>query len=215
MFYFQLTSYMMNCFMLCFRLLAISVLLGVHHGSFSCPNGYLLSSYYIGAIVLLSISIVHAAATMLVSMRGTIRDSHPRRHINILIYLKAAILLPEAVWIIIATYWAFGYSFSCDWTVYWAARGAVICAWIVGFWTIVGIVLVFDPLGSAEHRVNLGDTMAKKGSEYLIEPSKSMYSRVWEMRWDLYYLLLLYIYLSIYLSTYIYICCATFQLKNP
>lgn len=63
----------------------------------------------------------------------------------------------------------------------------------------MGIVLVFDPLGSAEHRVNLGDTMAKKGSEYLIEPSKSMYSRVWEMRWDLYYLLF-YIYTLCYFS---------------
>ena len=160
------------------------MLLGVHHGSFSCPNGYLLRSYYIGAAVLLSIGIIHTTITMLVSMRGSICDSKPRQHINILLYLKTGILLPEAVWIILGTYWTFGHSFSCDWTVYWAARGAVICAWIVGFWMFVGILLVFDPLGSAEHRVDLGDTMAKKGSEYLIDSSSSRSIRVWETRWD-------------------------------
>ncbi|XP_076442835.1 diacylglycerol lipase-beta-like isoform X2 [Babylonia areolata] len=170
---------------LCLRiawLITISVLFGIHRGSFGCPNGYLLQDYYIGAIVLLSIGIVHTGIIMGFSMRGTIRDDHPRRHVNVLLYLKAVILLPEIVWIVIATYWAFGYSYSCDWTVYWAARGAVICAWIVGFWMIVGILLVFDPLGSAEHRVNLGDVMSRSGSDFHIESSKSKNVRVWETR---------------------------------
>ncbi|XP_070186231.1 diacylglycerol lipase-beta-like isoform X2 [Littorina saxatilis] len=163
-------------------LLVISILLGIHHGSFTCPNGYLLRDYYIGTIVLLSIGILNSLAIMVVSMRGTIRDSRPRRHVSNLLYAKAIILIPEAVWIILATYWAFGVSFSCDWTVVWAAKGAVICAWIVGFWMFVGILLVFDPLGSAEHRLNVGDTMSKKGSEYLIHSSKSKNMHVWETR---------------------------------
>ncbi|KAK7506291.1 hypothetical protein BaRGS_00002403, partial [Batillaria attramentaria] len=163
-------------------LLAISVLLGIHNGSFACPYGHQLRNYYIGAIVLLSVGIIHTAVTMLISMRGSIRDSHSRRHMNILLYLKFAILVPEAIWIIIATYWAFGFAYTCDRSVYWAARGAVICAWIVGFWMFVGILLVFDPLGSAEHRMKFGDTMAKKGSEYAITTNKPKNIVVWEQR---------------------------------
>ncbi|KAL8597649.1 hypothetical protein ACOMHN_031584 [Nucella lapillus] len=170
---------------LCLRvawLITIAVLFGIHHGSFGCPNGHLLRNYYIGAIVILSIGIIHTAITMGISMRGTIRDDHPRRHIKVFLYLKAAILLPEAAWVIVATYWAFGYSYTCDWSVYWAVRGAVICAWIVGFWIFVGILLVFDPLGSAEHRVNMGDVMSKRGNEYRLDSSKSNNIRVWETR---------------------------------
>jgi sn1-specific diacylglycerol lipase len=165
-----------------FRLLVISILFGLHDGSFTCINGYLLRNYYIGTLVILAVNIVQSFATMVLSMQGSIRDSKPRRHISALLYLRFAMFVPEGIWVIVATYWTFGHSFTCDWSVYWAARGAVICAWIVGFWMFIGLLLVFDPLGSAEHRVNLGDSISKSGKDYLIGSSKSKHSKVWETR---------------------------------
>lgn len=170
---------------LCFRsswLLAISILFGIHHGSFNCDNGYLLRYYYTGSIILLSFGIVLTAAMMWLSMKGSIRNDYARRHLNIILYLKLLLLLPEAIWITVATYWTFGFSYSCELTVYWTARGAVICAWIVGFWMFIGILIVFDPMGSVEQHMDLSETSSRKSSKYLIANSKSVNARVWEQR---------------------------------
>lgn len=164
------------------RLLAISILFGIHHGSFNCDNGYLLRYYYTGSIILLSFGIVLTAAMMWLSMKGSIRNDYARRHLNIILYLKLLLLLPEAIWITVATYWTFGFSYSCELTVYWTARGAVICAWIVGFWMFIGILIVFDPMGSVEQHMDLSETSSRKSSKYLIANSKSVNARVWEQR---------------------------------
>ena len=97
------------------RLIAIAVMFASHRDILPmCPNGHLLSIYYIGMLVLLSLHIVTDLAILLVSMRGTIADDWPRRHMASLLYVKIPLFCPELSWTIMGTYWAFRESTGCE-----------------------------------------------------------------------------------------------------
>lgn len=149
-------------------LIAISVVFHLHKDAFDCTGGHLLKAYYIGLLTLLSVSIVMTAVIVYHSMQGTITNLHPRRRMNKLIYVKLAISLPELVWNILGTYWAFGMSSGCELHVVWTVKGAVLSGWVIAFIVIIGIIVVFDPLGGKKEVANLQGSDSAK--------------RVWEVR---------------------------------
>ena len=80
-----------------------------------------------------------------------------------LIYTKLVISIPELVWNILGTYWAFGLSSGCEIHVVWTVKGAVLSGWAIAFIVIIGIVIVFDPLGGNRESGSLdGADNAKK-----------------------------------------------------
>ena len=164
----HLYMYFWIIFCFSFRLIAISVVFHLHKDAFDCTGGHLLKAYYIGLLTLLSISIVMTAVIVYHSMQGTITNLHPRRRMNKLIYVKLAISLPELVWNILGTYWAFGMSSGCELHVVWTVKGAVLSGWVIAFIVIIGIIVVFDPLGGKKEVANLQGSDSAK--------------RVWEVR---------------------------------
>ncbi|BFZ06737.1 hypothetical protein BsWGS_09776 [Bradybaena similaris] len=159
----------------------LAIIFAVHQNGFICAYGSDLRAFYIGSLVINSISIVILIMLLHISMQGTITDSFPRRNIGKWIYAKLFLHLPEAVWLCISTYWAFGHSFTCDWSVITTVRGAVIFAWIVGFAMFVGILVVFDPTGSAHQRQSISCSMSS-GQESELTMGEVSTSKVWETR---------------------------------
>ena len=151
-----------------FRLIAISVVFHLHKDTFDCTGGHLLKGYYIGLLTLLVISIILTAVIVYTSMQGTITNVWPRRKLSKLIYVKLAISLVELVWNILGTYWAFGKSSGCELHVVLTVKGAVLSGWVLAFIVMIGIIVVFDPLGGKKEVPSLQGADSAK--------------RVWEIR---------------------------------
>ena len=140
----------------------------LHKDAFDCTGGHLLKAYYIGLLSLLVVSIIWTAVIVYMSMQGTITNIWPRRRLAKLIYIKIAISLLELVWNILGTYWAFGSSSGCELHVVMTVKGAVLSGWVIAFIVIIGVVVVFDPLGGKKEVANLQGADSAK--------------RVWEIR---------------------------------
>lgn len=127
--------------------MAIAIVYMVHKNAFDCDGGVFLEVYYIGLLVNLIIHILLCTAIMLTSMRGSILNVQPRKMMPQLLYCKLGFTVPEIVWQIVGSYSAFGASVSCEWHVIWTIRGAVLCGWAAGIGVIIGLLIMFDPLG--------------------------------------------------------------------
>ncbi|KAH9514419.1 hypothetical protein Btru_025200 [Bulinus truncatus] len=161
--------------------ITLIVILSAHQSGFECPHGHDLKSFYIGTIVLNGIGIIVVFIILWISMQGTIKDNWPRRNISWVLYLKLFLYLPEAIWICLSTYWAFGHDYTCGRSVYWTARGAVICSWVIGLITFIAIAMVFDPFGHTKKRRLTDASLDDSGREVTDIPSISP-SEVWERR---------------------------------
>lgn len=158
-------------------LLALIIILAVHKNGFNCTYGHDLKVFYIGTIVLNGIGLITAIILVRISMKGTMKDDWPRRNINYALYVKLFMFVPEACWVCVSTYWAFAHDYDCYWSVYWTARGAVICSWIIGFLTFVAIAIVFDPLGTI-----IRSSSTTSASETLEFAGNKTASQIWERR---------------------------------
>jgi uncharacterized membrane protein len=82
------------------------------------------------------------------SSRGTITNVEPRKWVSKILYVKLSLsFFLELVWILIGTYFAFGDTSSCDKEVVLTMKFAVLTEWFVALIVMIGIVIVFDPLG--------------------------------------------------------------------
>lgn len=129
----------------------MSVILGMHNSALStCTNGDLLRIYYIGMLAILPLEIVISYIIMYLSMQGTITNDEPRRRIPSLVVCKLFLFFLEIVWTIIGTMWAFGSRVErCSHFVVDVVKGATIVCWVLLLVLVVGIIVVFDTLGSA------------------------------------------------------------------
>lgn len=162
-------------------LAALTTMFVLHAYNFDCGNGPTMRNFYIGTIALDAIGMLNMTALLYISMQGTICDNWPRRNIWWFLYGRLFLLVPEAVWLCVATSWMFGDHFTCHWTVVWTARTAVLCSWLVGFLTFVGILVVFDPLGAAKRRNVVHCSMTRDGSSSFMVGGSSAH-KVWETR---------------------------------
>ena len=163
-------------------MIAIAVVFHIHQDAFTCQDGNLLRTYYIGVLTILSVTLVVSALIMHTSMQGTITQPHPRKRIPLLLYIKTAVIVPDLVWMAIGTFWAFGKSYGCDYYVVLTVKGAVICAWVAMFVTIIGILIIFDPLGNAKHKHKYERYMTCGVGESLESSQATMAAKIWERR---------------------------------
>ncbi|XP_053393222.1 diacylglycerol lipase-beta-like isoform X2 [Mercenaria mercenaria] len=156
----------------------VSAIFHLHKDTLDCHDGNLLHTYYIGLLSLLAISIVMTIIIVYVSMQGTITNCAARRKMSKLIYVKFAITFPELAWNIMGTYWAFGMSSGCEKHVVLTVKGVVLFGWVMGIVVLIGIAVVFDPLGAIHPRADGGQQHKDKDDMEISNSAK----RVWETR---------------------------------
>ena len=148
-------------------MIAISVIFNEHQEKFACDSGYLVKMFYIGSLVLLSVQLLVCFVIVHVSMKGAIMDVSSRRHIPVLLYIKLFFFVPELVWIILGTYWAFADSQNCERIIIITVKAAVLAGWIMFFVVGIGLLVIFDPAGkryssSQEDNMIEGNAAAEK-----------------------------------------------------
>ncbi|XP_005998437.1 diacylglycerol lipase-beta [Latimeria chalumnae] len=161
------------------------VLYSMHKGKFECNGGGLLHSYLIVLIILLAAIILVLSSIIYVSMQGTITNPGPRRSIPALIYVRATLYVPELIWACLGAIWVSDNSLGCEPSIVNAVTGAVVASWIILFFTLVVVLIVFDPLGSKkteQFAYYTEHNLESSQSAQLFYTAKSVATRVWENR---------------------------------
>ncbi|XP_061456213.1 diacylglycerol lipase-beta isoform X2 [Rhineura floridana] len=118
-------------------------------------------------------------------MQGTISNPGPRKSLPKLLYLRLALYLPELVWAVVGAIWVSIRRLNCERTMINAMFGTVIASWVIIVFTIVAVVIVFDPLGGKK-TVYLGSctnrNLESSQSGQLFYNVKKTATRVWEKR---------------------------------
>uniref|UniRef100_A0AAY4EWJ4 Diacylglycerol lipase-beta n=1 Tax=Denticeps clupeoides TaxID=299321 RepID=A0AAY4EWJ4_9TELE len=134
----------------------------IHKGHFECPGGAVLHRYLVVLLVLLGVIILSLCAIVYVSAQGKCCPSPPRRRASAGIsrFSVAAVA---------------------------AVLGAVISSWIIFISMAIGVVVVFDPLGSQRQGATVGTgrvlrDMESSESEQFLQRARSLAARVWECR---------------------------------
>ncbi|KAM4891724.1 diacylglycerol lipase-beta isoform 2-T2 [Sylvia borin] len=165
--------------------IGILVLYTVHKGQFNCPGGGLLHSYLLGLIILLASIICALSALVYVSMQGTISNPGPRKSLPKILYTRLLLYFPEFIWAVVGAVWVSDNSVQCEKTVINGVIGTVIASWIIIIFTIIGVVIVFDPLGGKKTFYlpdGVSRNLESSQSGQLLYNVKSSATRVWEKR---------------------------------
>ncbi|XP_062382273.1 diacylglycerol lipase-beta [Sardina pilchardus] len=162
------------------------VLYTIHKGHFDCGGGTVLHSYLVVLLVLLAVIIFSLCAIVYVSARGTIMNPGPRRSMPALVYFRAILYIPEFIWACLGAVWVNDDSRGCDPAAVGAVIGAVISSWVIIFFTVVGVLVVFDPMGAPRQAVmaepqGLRDLESSESSQFLSR-ARALAVRVWESR---------------------------------
>ncbi|XP_067859617.1 diacylglycerol lipase-beta isoform X2 [Heptranchias perlo] len=168
--------------------IGILVLYLNHKGQFDCKGDGVLPSYLIILIVLLATIILILSVIVYISMQGTITNPGPRRSIPSLIYIRTALYLPELVWAVLGAVWVNDESQGCAPSVVNTITIAVIASWIFLFFTVVAVLIVFDPLGRPKQLgfvAHCDHDLESSESVQLRYTAKSFAARVWEYRFKL------------------------------
>ncbi|XP_038830942.1 diacylglycerol lipase-beta isoform X2 [Salvelinus namaycush] len=159
----------------------------LHKGKFDCSGGRVLHSYLVVLLVLLAFIILSLCAIVYVSAQGTITNPGPRRSIPVLVYVRAMLYVPELIWAILGAIWVSDDSRGCEPAEVGAVIAAVVASWILLLSTGVGVLFVFDPLGSrhpgppSQEQLGVRDLESSEGSQ-LLSTARSVAVRVWESR---------------------------------
>lgn len=163
------------------------ILYTYHKGHFDCHGGTVLHSYLVGLLVILGFIVFSLGAIVYVSAQGTITNPGPRRSITALVYLRALLYLPELAWACLGAVWASDDSKGCDPATVGAVIAAVVASWIILLFTGLGVVFVFDPMGSRRpgppsmEPLGVRDLQSSEGSQFLSR-ARSVAVKVWESR---------------------------------
>ncbi|KAJ8246358.1 hypothetical protein GJAV_G00266850 [Gymnothorax javanicus] len=166
--------------------IGILVLYMIHNGQFNCPGGAVLHNYLVVLLVLLAAIILSLCAIVYVSAQGTITNPGPRRSIPVLVCVRFLLYLPELVWACLGAIWVSDDSRGCDAAGVAAVISAVVASWIIMFFTGIGVLIVFDPLGSRRRSATQYGAGARNlessESTQLLHTARSLATRVWESR---------------------------------
>ncbi|TSK14584.1 Sn1-specific diacylglycerol lipase beta [Bagarius yarrelli] len=169
------------------RWIATLTLYITRKGRFDCPGGTVLHSYLIVLLVLLGGIIITLCAVVYVSAQGTIMNPGPRRSMPALVYIRGLLFFPEFVWACLGAVWVSGHSTGCEPAEVRLVTGAVIASWIIFLSMMLGMLVVFDPLGSLRRRPAAAEHAGLKNlesneSSQLFYTARSLARRVWESR---------------------------------
>ncbi|XP_017271738.1 diacylglycerol lipase-beta [Kryptolebias marmoratus] len=163
------------------------ILFVYHSGRFDCNGKAVLHSYLIGLLVVLGLIILSLCAIVYISAQGTITNTGARRSMPVLVYLRALLYIPELVWACLGAMWVSDDGHGCDPATVASVIAAVIASWIILLFTALGVVFVFDPLGSP--RLQPGPVeplgvrdLESSGSTQFLSTARTLTAKVWECR---------------------------------
>ncbi|GLH03991.1 Sn1-specific diacylglycerol lipase beta [Gryllus bimaculatus] len=84
-------------------------------------------------------------------------DARARRHVPALLTAKVLLIVPEVAWNILGTLWAFSDTVQCsneEGFTKAVIEAMVLFNWVQLALTLLGLALVFDPLGSSRLMAN-------------------------------------------------------------
>ncbi|XP_061849764.1 diacylglycerol lipase-beta isoform X1 [Colius striatus] len=165
--------------------IGILVLYAVHKEQFNCPGGPSLHMYLLILLFLLAAIICALSALVYVSMQGTISNPGPRKSLLKLLYIRLSLCLAEFIWAIVGAIWVSDSSVHCEKTVVNVVIGTVVASWVIIIFTIIGVVIVFDPLGGKKtfyFTDSVNRNLESSQSGQLLYNVKSTATRVWEKR---------------------------------
>ncbi|KAG8185295.1 hypothetical protein JTE90_023903 [Oedothorax gibbosus] len=146
------------------RLVWFVVVLAVflqHRAHLQCQGDRLLHTYLVFSLAGLAFILFLDLMIAWISSRGTVTQTRPRRHLCKILYLRLLVMIVETVWNSIGTKWAFTPAdHSCEAKeVVLLVQIIAVCSWGLITIMLLGIVLVFDPIGSYKangsgHRVS-------------------------------------------------------------
>ena len=172
-----ISQYNLNFFTYFTRLIGLSSIYGYfQRDTRKCNASLELELFFIGAITVTSLVIVNEVAIMYVSMLGTVMEARPRRHMPILLYIQVFLYLPEASWTILGTYWVVNKSVNCELGVTIAVWVSVVLQWSILLAVLIGVMLLFDPLGTLhnhDEEGGVGDGMLKESTKKVCLYSRS------------------------------------------
>ena len=119
--------------------------------TWSCHlGGELVRIYLFGEIAFLITSMLFMLVIVRHSAKGSIMDTKARKYVEPLLTVKILLLLPEIGWNILGSMWMFGSEIECGYEHYTVnvVKTLVFFDWILIGLTIIGLVIIFDPLGS-------------------------------------------------------------------
>lgn len=116
-------------------------------------GGGIVRVFFIGELILILIVIVLSFIMVNQSSRGSITDTYARRFVPPLLTFKILLLLPEIGWNILGTLWVFGDYVKCTEEHYTITviKSLVLFDWIMTGIALLGLALIFDPLGSLKN----------------------------------------------------------------
>ncbi|ULT98459.1 hypothetical protein L3Y34_000080 [Caenorhabditis briggsae] len=138
---------------------AFGVSVFVFHFPLACST-HNLTLHFLALLVINVITILLAIFTAVISARGTIMDSQPRRLLPRLLYIRLPIFIIEVALTILATVHAFRSTNGgegCDFAT--IARVTIVLEWFLIATAIVGLFIVFH---LTESDVEDGTTIAQK-----------------------------------------------------
>ncbi|XP_059340316.1 diacylglycerol lipase-beta isoform X3 [Ammospiza nelsoni] len=118
-------------------------------------------------------------------MQGTISNPGPRKSLPKILYTRLLLYFPEFIWAVVGAVWVSDNSVQCEKTVVNGVIGTVIASWIIIIFTIIGVVIVFDPLGGKKTFYlpeGVSRNLESSHSGQLLYNVKSSATRVWEKR---------------------------------
>ncbi|XP_033734525.1 sn1-specific diacylglycerol lipase beta-like isoform X2 [Pecten maximus] len=166
-------------------LIAISIVFHIHQAEpQSCSGGTLLQAYFIGALCLLCLTIVLDMVIVYTSMQGSIMYPYPRKRMPRLLYVKMSVSVPELAWIVLGTYWSFGLASGCEPSVVMTVKGAVLCGWVIAFLILIGLFIVFDPLGGLRAKRSQGHigVLESSSQQQVLTTAHHTAMKTWERR---------------------------------
>ncbi|KAJ8680287.1 hypothetical protein QAD02_016074 [Eretmocerus hayati] len=113
-------------------------------------GGELVRVFLIGELILLGIITILLIFIVSHSARGSIVDTYARRHVQALLTLKVLLIAPEIFWNILGTIWVWSDVVQCSKEHYTTSvvEALVLSDWLLIGLTLLGLALIFDPLGS-------------------------------------------------------------------
>ncbi|KAF7989027.1 hypothetical protein HCN44_007337 [Aphidius gifuensis] len=116
-------------------------------------GGGIVRVFFIGELIIILIVIVLSFIMVNQSSRGSITDTYARRFVPPLLTFKILLLLPEIGWNILGTLWVFGDYVKCTEEHYTITviKSLVLFDWIMTGIALLGLALIFDPLGSLKN----------------------------------------------------------------
>lgn len=123
--------------------------------TWSCQlGGELVRVYLLGEIAFLAVSILFMLIIIKLSSKGSIMETHARKYVEPLLTVKILFLLPEISWNILGSLWLFGPYVKCDYEHYTmnVTQALVVFDWILIGLAILGLLVIFDPLGSLSNK---------------------------------------------------------------